>query len=276
MSRSTPATSAWRLLLAWKVIYSLGCRFCLWCRRRDFPVSPNSSILKILLFPDRHGALQHINGKPAGIKCRRPVRRADRNTDACFADVQPSEAMHHGDPVYGKSFVDLRANLAHFGQRHGFVSFIFKVFCGPAVRFVADETIERDDGAILPCAYMPHKRRRIDGRLNKLIKIAFGRRGHWYWGSASADRGKKGDLIPACNPRVPGDELLIARRNQRGAKPCELRVALDVTLQKFAECRPFGDFSAFFREAGEFTDAAEEEDFYPDIGRDGWHRKIVT
>jgi hypothetical protein len=55
-----------------------------------------------------------------------------------------------------------------------------------------------------------------------------------------------------------------------------LRVALDVTLQKVAECRPFADFSIFFREAGKFTDAAEEEDLHADTGRDGWHGKIVT
>src|SRR5208283_1682735 len=155
-NRSNPAASAWRRLLAWKIICLLGCRFCLWCRRGDFPVRPNGSILKMLLFPDRNCALQSINGKLACVERRRPVRRADGNKDACFADVQPSEAMHHGDPVNGKPFVDLRANLAHFRQRHGFISFIFKVFCGPAMRFVAHETIERDDGAILPRAYMPH------------------------------------------------------------------------------------------------------------------------
>src|SRR5271157_349803 len=132
-SSSNPATDAWRRLLAWKVIYLLGCRFCLWCRRGDFPVCPNGSILKMLLFPDRHGALQGIYGKPAGLECRRPMRRADGNKDACFADVQPSEAVHHGNPVNGKPFVDLRANLPHFRQRHGFVGFIFKVFCGPAM-----------------------------------------------------------------------------------------------------------------------------------------------
>src|SRR5271157_1124807 len=156
MSRTIPATSAWSQLLAWKIICLLGCRFCLWCRRGDFPVRPNGSILKILLFPDRNFALQRINGKLAGVERRRPVRRADGNKDACFADVQPSEAMHHGDPVNGKPFVDLRANLPHFRQRHGFVGFILQVSRGPAMRFVAHETIERDDGAILPRAYMPH------------------------------------------------------------------------------------------------------------------------
>ena len=110
--------------------------------------------------------------------------------------------------------VDLRANLAHFGQRHGFVSFIFKVFRGPAMRFVADETIERDDGAILPRAYVPHQRRRINGCSYQFVEIAFGRGWHFWRGSASADRWKKGDLIPACNPRVPGGKFLIARGNQ--------------------------------------------------------------
>ena len=84
------------------------------------------------------------------------MRRADGNKDARLANFQPSEAVHHGNAVNGKFLVDLRANLAHFGQRHGLVSFIFKMFRGPPMGFVADETIERDDRAILPRAHMLH------------------------------------------------------------------------------------------------------------------------
>jgi len=106
------------------------------------------------------------------------MRRADRNEDACFTDVQAPEAVHHGDAVDGKSLVELHANLAHFGQRHGLVSFIFKVFRGAPVRFLAHETIERDDGAVLPRAHVPDQRRRINGRLDKLEVIVFERGGH--------------------------------------------------------------------------------------------------
>ncbi len=204
------------------------------------------------------------------------MRGTDGNKDARLANFQPSEAVHHGDAVNGKFLVNLRANLAHFGQRHGLVGFILKVFRGPAMRFVADETIERDDRAIPLRAHVPYQRCGINGWSHQFVQVAFGRGGHWCRGSPSAHRRQEGNLIATCNPRVPGGEFLIAGGHQRCAKSREFRVASDITLQEVAKCRPRADFSIFFREAGKFTDPAEEKDLHADSGRDGWHRKIVT
>ena len=48
----------------------------------------------------------------------------------------------------GKLRADLRADFAHFGERHRFVGFVFEIESAAAFEIVADKAVEDDDGAI--------------------------------------------------------------------------------------------------------------------------------
>ena len=83
------------------------------------------------------------------------MRGANGNENAGFADFQPAQAVDHCDAVNRIFFVELPADFAHFRESHRFIRFVIKVKRAPIVRLVADETVERYDGAVAGGANVP-------------------------------------------------------------------------------------------------------------------------
>ena len=90
------------------------------------------------------------------------MRSADGDEDACLPDFEPAEAVDDGHAVDGKLAMELGADLAHLGKRHGFVSLIFEKQGAAAGRVVADAAIEGDDGAVVIGADETRESRWID------------------------------------------------------------------------------------------------------------------
>ncbi len=106
------------------------------------------------------------------------MRGADGDEDAGLADFQAAEAMGDGDAVDGKFGVKFARDFAHFGDRHGLVSFVIKVQRATAVRLVADTAIEGDDCAVASGAHVLDKRWSIDRLTHEQDEIGTG--GHWH------------------------------------------------------------------------------------------------
>ena len=62
--------------------------------------------------------------------------------------------------------------------------------------------------------------------------------------------------------RAPRSKLLIARSNQRSAKPRKLRVTRAIMREKRFNRRAVGNFDGVFRVADDFSEAAKEKDLY--------------
>jgi hypothetical protein len=117
----------------------------------------------MFLFPDGYGLFQGVNGKATGLEGSGTMWRADRDENACFADLQSAEAMRHGDAVYRKFLVHICSDFPHFRKGHGLISFIFEVESRAAMGLVADATVKRQYGAIAGGAHMAYESLRIDG-----------------------------------------------------------------------------------------------------------------
>src|SRR5580704_3224402 len=122
--------------LIYEVIELLRCRFCRPCLQRSgryFAVRPHGAVLEILLLPDRDRALESVDSEPASIESSWPMGRTDGDEHTGFPDFEAPQSMRNCEEVNRKSFVDLRGDFADFSQRHGFVSFVVKIKCPPAL-----------------------------------------------------------------------------------------------------------------------------------------------
>ena len=86
--------------------------------RKGLAIRPNRAIFEMLLFPDRHGALQSIDRVSARVERGGAVRGTHRDPNAGFANLKPPQAMHDNDAVNLKFLSHLRADFAHFCERH--------------------------------------------------------------------------------------------------------------------------------------------------------------
>jgi len=91
------------------------------------------------------------------------VGSADGDEDAGFADLQTTEAVNDGYAMDGELFMQSTADFFHFGEGHGFVGFVVKIESGTAMRLVAHEAVESDDGTVLICADILDDGDRVDG-----------------------------------------------------------------------------------------------------------------
>src|ERR1700733_3005418 len=110
--------------------------------RRCFAFSPDCSAGKKFLLPDWYSPLQSVNRIAARIERNASVCRTDRNPYAGFANLETSEPVDNGYAMDGKFVSDLRADLAHFAQRHRFVSFILQVQRAVSLKIVAHKAVE--------------------------------------------------------------------------------------------------------------------------------------
>lgn len=82
------------------------------------------------------------------------------------------------------------------------------------MRFITDEAVKCDDGAVVNGTDMADKRGWINLRLGQLKFIVDGCSRHENIASAATDRRKVGDFVAARDARVPSGKLLIARSDQ--------------------------------------------------------------
>ncbi len=75
---------------------------------------------------------------------------------------------------------------------------------------------------------------------------------------------------------VPGGEFLIAGGHERGAIFCELGIAGGINGEKLFDGGGAGEVDGILGVAGDFFEAAEEEDFDANGLGDGGHGGIVT
>src|SRR5713226_1944519 len=94
--------------------------------------------------------------------------------------------------------------------------------------------------------------------------------------SAATYRRKKCDFVAGMQRRAPCGEFLIARSQQGAAVARQLRPARNEAGEKLLDARTGRQFDRFFRSAGDFLEAAEEENLYLDGRRYDAHGGIVT
>ena len=138
---------------------------------REFAISPDGAVFEVLLFPNGDSALKGVNGEAAGIECGSAMGRADGDEDTGLADFQAAEAMNDGYTVDAIFFVELRGDLAHFGESHGFVGFVVEIESGAIVGLIADETVEGDDSAVFGGADVADEGRDVDGITEEVADV---------------------------------------------------------------------------------------------------------
>ena len=190
----------------------LRCRFRARCRRgcrREFTVGPDRAVFEVLLLPDGHSALQGVDGEAASVKGSGTVRSAHDYEYAGFADFEAAEPVGHGDAMDAVFFMELSADFAHLGEGHGLVSFVVQVKGRAVVRLIADETVERDDGAVFGRAHMAGQRGHVDGFAHQLVDVIVGKCRHVDASSAANGR-EKGNFVAGVERRVPSSKFLVA------------------------------------------------------------------
>jgi len=187
------------------------------------------------------------------------VRRADGNEYAGVTDFEAAEPVDHGDAMDRVFFVELNADFAHFGEGHGFVGFVVQVESRTIVGLVADETIESNSGAVFRRAHVAGQRGHVDGLAYQLIEVIVGECRH-VDASATAYGREKRDFVAGTERRIPGREFLVARSDDRRAVFCELGMARGIESEKLLDRGGVCKLDGMLGMAGEFLEAAEEED----------------
>ncbi len=187
------------------------------------------------------------------------MRSAHGYEHAGFTDIEATEAMHDGEPLDGEFFVDGVSDFTHFGKSHGLVSLVFKVESAAAVRFVADEAVERDYRSVVVLPDIAGNRAGVDRLAEKGEDVVV-------WGGrqhggrlAPAHRGKKGDGITLGNNTGPGSEFFVSGSHERTAERSQLWETLGVTIKQASEGNAIRNLEGFFGDSGEFSQATEKE-----------------
>jgi hypothetical protein len=170
--------------------------------------------------------------------------------------------MDHGDSMDGKLLVELRGDLLNFGQCHGLVSFVLEVKGAAVFGMVANESVKDNNGALAIPANIGCQCNRVYGVVNQLGDI-WGGGGHGYT-SPTAYRGQEGNFIAGMKDGVPRRELLIARGDQGRAVLLKFGVAAGVVGKERFDIGLEGEVYGFLGAAGDFFQAAEEQDLEAD------------
>jgi len=178
--------------------WKLRCRFRARGRhgcRRKFAVGPDRAVFEIFFLPDRYDALKGINRKAAGVKSGGPVRGADGDKHAGFADFEAAKAVDDGDPMNAVLLAELSRDLTHFAKGHRFVSFVVEVKRWAIMGLIAHEAIKGDYGSVLGSANVADERFRINRLADQSENIVVIERRRHGWSLAAADRRQKGDFV---------------------------------------------------------------------------------
>jgi len=204
------------------------------------------------------------------------MRGANGDKHAGFTDLEVAEAVENRHAVDGVGVMQVRADFAHLGERHGFVGFIFQIEGAASVGFIAHEAIECDDGAILIGAHVVYRNACVNRRSQQFAPVVGGCRGHRELASTSADRRKKGNVIASGKRRLPGSKLLVAGSDEGRAKAGKGWKAALVAVEQVGQRGTLGDLDGLFRDSGQLPDSPEEQHLHTQIWRDARHREIVT
>src|SRR5271154_918920 len=132
--------------------------------RGNFALGPDGASGEVFLFPDGNGTLQRVNCITASVESGTAVRGADGDEYAGFANLEAAKPMDDREAMNLKFGANLRANFAHFSERHGLISFVFEIERLLPTKIVAHESVEHYKGAVF------RSFQRIDdfGRANRI------------------------------------------------------------------------------------------------------------
>ena len=232
-------------------IISFGCGFCGWSlrgNRRELAIGPDGAIGEKLLLPDGDGFLKGVDGVAASIEGGSAMRGADRDENTGFADFEAAEAVDHGYAIDGVGGVKVRCDFKHLGHGHGFVSFVFEIECGTAVRMIADAAVEGGYGAIAIGANLAGDFGIRDGAAGDFDAVVGMGRGHR--GLAAADGRKESDFITGVERSVPGGEFLIAGGDQGGPEFAQLGAGGGASGEEIFDDGAVEEFYGLFERAG--------------------------
>src|SRR5438105_4414644 len=117
--------------------------------------------------------------------------------------------------------VKVLRNLLHFGQRHRFVSLIFKVQRAAAMGMVTHTPVEGSHRAVVIAPHIARNPRTRNDFARYLYSIF--RMCSVHVQSAAADRWKKSNFIAWLKRGAPGGKLAVARSHQRLPKFAQFR-----------------------------------------------------
>jgi len=112
--------------------------------------------------------------------------------------------------------VEVRGDFLHFGQGHGFVSFVFEIEGGAIMRMIAHTAVEGGHGAVVIGADLAGDFGIGDGTARDFDAVVGIGRGHREL--AAADRREEADFIAGAQRSIPGGEFLVVRGNKGGAE----------------------------------------------------------
>src|SRR5262249_38898677 len=228
---------------------------------REFPISPDRTIGKKLLLPDRYSFLQCVDCVTASLEGSRTMRRTHSNENASFADLETTQTVDHRHTSNRVVGVKVRGDLLHFGESHGLVRFIFQIYCHPAVGVVANAAVKRGDSAILVCTNMCGYLRIRYAAARDFDPILEMKIRHGVEDSAAAYRRQESHFVTRRQGRVPRGKLAIARRNQRSPEFAQLRAASRGLQKKIFDHRAVKHSAFFFESPEKLFQSAKIEHF---------------
>src|ERR1700726_3257727 len=80
---------------------------------RNFSLGPCRAVSEKLLLPDRHSALERIDAEPAGVERGGAMGRGDCDEHGSLTDLEPPEAVNHGETLDREFFAHLPADFSH-------------------------------------------------------------------------------------------------------------------------------------------------------------------
>lgn len=108
-------------------------------------------ILPVLFFPDRGVVLEGIDSVLAGGKGFGPVRTADGNEDADFANSELTRAVMNDNACdIGPLLPNLHSDLLEYLDCHGLIGLVFEGDDGLSVGLVADHAAKKGDRTVGP------------------------------------------------------------------------------------------------------------------------------
>src|SRR5262249_30178809 len=107
-----------------------------------------SAIGKEFLFPHRHFCLDAVHGVGTGFKSGVTVGSGDSDDNAALANLEPANAMHHGNRTNGKFLLHLGAYVGQLLFCHHGIPFVLQILYWAAIKIIAHNTIEGHHGTV--------------------------------------------------------------------------------------------------------------------------------
>src|SRR5207237_2548835 len=126
------------------------------------PSDPLLAVGRALLLPDRHGLLDAIDHRAAGLEGLGAVRRNAGDGDRRLADDEVSEAVDAVDCDVGPLLADVVDDRADLLLRHWTVGVVEDRLDGFAFAVIAHDPLENDERAVGAAEDAPSQRRGVE------------------------------------------------------------------------------------------------------------------